>query len=283
MGTSPTYRPENQVSRKGRRDSHWSWFEFTRLLRLAGVEPCPHLENAETQILIRKSWSSICSKSCCSTFPSYTSAPEQMKRQLFRPVVQNLDGQQPFYLIRLFWNVFGYFFDLQLNGWDKILELAPYLGYMESPHITLFKFITPFQYYIFNNEKKTVWCREGSGCLRGRNFRFQAVSWPQSCCVLVDKEVFSGFNIFHWQNDCLSGIMPDILRPLWDSWDQCLAEKDMFADCLPYLYTLPSLSLYSVFGCHTLLCDLGKIHLTVLALISLSLQWRTRLDHSSDS
>lgn len=45
-----------------------------------------YLKNPQTQIIIRKSWSSVCRKSCLSTFSSYPSVPKQMDK-LFWSVV----------------------------------------------------------------------------------------------------------------------------------------------------------------------------------------------------
>lgn len=79
---SPFHRWENQMSEKGKTEIHtevdlgWSLI----LRSMTGGHPplLSYLKNPQTQIIIRKSCSSVCRKSCLSTFSSYPSVPKQM-------------------------------------------------------------------------------------------------------------------------------------------------------------------------------------------------------------
>lgn len=99
----PFYRWENQVPEKGRTKIHievdlgWSLILSERHW---SPSPSPVLyEESWNSDLIRNSWSSICRKSCLSTFPRYPSVPKQMDKGCSTLLVSGM----AFLLMVLFW------------------------------------------------------------------------------------------------------------------------------------------------------------------------------------
>lgn len=82
---------ENQMSEKGKTEIHTevdlSWSLILRSMTGGHPPLLPYLKNPQTQIIIRKSWSSVCRKSCLSTFSSYPSVPKQMGKGSSTPLV----------------------------------------------------------------------------------------------------------------------------------------------------------------------------------------------------
>lgn len=81
------------------------------------------------------------------------------------------------------------FLDFHLNSGGKILELVPYMGYI-TPSCVIIKLPT------FNCGREAVWCSEESRRLGAR--KLPVPGWPKlpSSCVVVDKLVFCGSQVF---------------------------------------------------------------------------------------
>lgn len=103
---------------------------------------------------------------------------------------------------------------------------------------------------LFSNEMRTVRCEWGGGVLEAEVSGPSLSRGYSLVAYLETGRVSLGFSLFHQQSSWLRGIMCDVPDYHQTCWTQCPAERDTFAEHLPYVHTLLSLSLNVLHCCH---------------------------------